>query len=277
VSRVAVVGSTVRDVILEPGRPPAVRPGGAPLFAARALAASGDVVSVATRCADAGLATELASLARPLCLRLDGESVSSELRYRHDGERDHALLGLGADWSADDVEGFAAPALREAAWVQVGTQRAGDLGADVLRALAAGGRRLALDAQGPMRAARLGSLSLTGALPAELLRNVRVLKLSEEEAMAGYGTADAGAVAQATGVAEVVVTLGRTGVSVAAGGETREIRGDPVPVAEATGAGDSFLALYVGARAREVAPAEAAEQAARGVADILRSRGSPGR
>ena len=70
VSRVAVVGSTVRDVILEPGRPPAVRAGGAPLFAARALAASGDAVSVATRCADAGLATELASLARPLCLRL---------------------------------------------------------------------------------------------------------------------------------------------------------------------------------------------------------------
>jgi sugar/nucleoside kinase (ribokinase family) len=277
VSRVAVVGSTVRDVILEPGRPPAVRPGGAPLFAARALAWAGEAVSVATRCADAALVTELATLARPLCLRLDAGSVSSELRYRPDGERDHALLGLGADWSPEDVKGFAAPALREAAWVHLGTQRAGDLAAAALRALAGDGRHLALDAQGPMRERRLGPLSLTGTLPDELLEPVRVLKLSHEEALAGYGTPDAGAIAKATGVPEVVVTLGRTGASVSAEGETHEIRGKPVAVAEATGAGDSFLALYVAARARDVAPAAAAEHAAGGVAAILRGRGSPGR
>jgi sugar/nucleoside kinase (ribokinase family) len=277
VSRVAVVGSTVRDVILEPGRPPAVRPGGAPLFAARALRAAGEGVRVATRCADAGLVTELATLAEPLCVRLDGMNVSSELRYRPDGERDHALLGLGADWTADDVEGFAAAALRDARWVQVGTQRAGDLGPDVLRALAGEGRRLALDAQGPMREPRVGPISLTGRLEAALLDSVQALKLSHEEAVAAYGTADAGAVAEETGVTEVIVTLGRTGASVAAGGEVHEIRGEQVAVAEATGAGDSFLALYVGARSRDVAPVEAAERAALGVAAILRGRRSPGR
>jgi sugar/nucleoside kinase (ribokinase family) len=277
VTRVAVVGSTVRDVILEPGRPPAVRPGGAPLFAARALATTGEMPAVATRCADARLAAELASLARPLCLRLDRESTSSELRYRPDGERDHALLGLGPDWSVEDVEGFASPALRDAAWVHIGTQRSGDLGPDVLRALARDGRRLALDAQGPMRAARLGPLSLTGALPGELLDAVQVLKLSHEEAAAAFGTADAGTVAEVTGVAEVIVTLGRTGASVAAGGEVHEIREEPVAMAEATGAGDSYLALYVAARAGEVAPADAARHAAQGVAEILRGRGSRGR
>ncbi len=53
----------------------------------------------------------------------------------------------------DDITGWAAPALRGATWVHAGTQRGGDLGPEVLAALAAGGRFVALDAQGPLRRA----------------------------------------------------------------------------------------------------------------------------
>ena len=79
--------------------------------------------------------------------------MQSELRYREDGERDHTLAGLGEAWSEDDITGWAAPALRGATWVHAGTQRGGDLGPEVLAALAAGGRCVALDAQGPLRRA----------------------------------------------------------------------------------------------------------------------------
>ena len=74
--------------------------------------------------------------------------MQSVLRYREDGERDHALAGLGVAWSADDITGWAAPALRGATWVHAGTQRGGDLGPEVLAALA---RRRA-----PRRARRAG-------------------------------------------------------------------------------------------------------------------------
>ena len=66
---VAIVGSTVRDVVYLPGRAPAHSPGGSPLFAARALAALGVRPGVATRCDDPALAAPIAELADPFCLQ----------------------------------------------------------------------------------------------------------------------------------------------------------------------------------------------------------------
>lgn len=205
---VAIVGSTVRDVVHLPGRAPTRSPGGSPLFAARALAALGLRPGVATRCDDPALAAPIAELAAPLCLRLDDRVMTSELRYRPDGERDHALASLGTAWSADDIAGWAAPALRGATWVHAGTQRGGDLGPPVLAALAAGGRCIALDAQGPLRLPQLGPLVLSGALDAELLEHVQALKLGEEEAEAAFGTTDAGLIRARCQVPEVLVTFG---------------------------------------------------------------------
>ena len=62
---VAIVGSTVRDVVHLPGRAPTRSPGGSPLFAARALAAAlGLRPGVATRCDDPALAAPIAERAR---------------------------------------------------------------------------------------------------------------------------------------------------------------------------------------------------------------------
>ncbi len=190
---VAIVGSTVRDVVYLPGREPVRSPGGSPLFAARRSRPwAAARRRHALRRPRAGGA--IAELAAPLCLRLDASVMTSELRYRPDGERDHALASLGTTWSEDDVTGWAAPALRGATWIHAGTQRGGDLGPSVLQALAAGGRHIALDAQGPLRLPQLGPIVLGGALDAALLRHVQALKLGEEEALAAFGTIDAAAI-----------------------------------------------------------------------------------
>src|SRR5205085_2860674 len=129
---VAIVGSTVRDVVYLPGSEPTRKTGGSPLFAARALAALGVRPGIATRCDDPVLAEPIAELASPLCLKLDATVVQSVLHYREDGERDHELADIGVAWSAEDIETWAAPALAGATWVHAGTQRGGDLGPEVL-------------------------------------------------------------------------------------------------------------------------------------------------
>ena len=125
---VAIVGSTVRDVVYLPGRAPARSTGGSPIFAARALAALGVRPGIATRCDDPELAAPIAELASPSACGSTRAVVQSELRYREDGERDHALTGLGEVWSEHDISGWAAPALATRTWVHAGTQRGGDLG-----------------------------------------------------------------------------------------------------------------------------------------------------
>jgi sugar/nucleoside kinase (ribokinase family) len=260
-------------VVTRPGVATRRSPGGAPLFAAQALAHAGARAAVATRCSDARLAAPIVAAAERVCLRLDDTQVSSLLRYREDGEREHELAGLSPPWSVDDVEGFAASALAGADWVQAGTQHAGDLGPDVLAALARGGRPLALDGQGPLRRRRLGPLALEGTLDAALLAHVRALKLSEEEAGAAFGTLDAVEIARRSGVPEVLVTFGRSGACVAAGGDTANVATRAVPDVDPTGAGDAFLALYALARAEGRPPLASTEHACNGVARWLSSRG----
>jgi sugar/nucleoside kinase (ribokinase family) len=273
VARVAVIGLTVADVIILPGEEPRESSGGAPLFAARALADQrARPPVVITRCHAARLAAPILPHAQLLCLRLDQTSFRSVLRYRPDGERAHRVAGLGSSWTADELDGVVDAALAGVSWVHAGTQRAGDLGAEALAVLARGGRKIALDGQGPLRAPALGPLRLTGVLTPELLRHVHALKLSEEEADAAFGTLDASEIARRTGVAEVLVTLGATGARVAAGDEQGTVSSDAVVGVDPTGAGDSFLALYSDGRAEGLSPLMAADAACAGVSAVLADR-----
>jgi sugar/nucleoside kinase (ribokinase family) len=283
VARVAVIGLTVADVIVLPGEEPREASGGAPLFAARALA---DQRSrrpiVITRCHAARLAAPIVPFCERLFLHLDTTSFRSVLRYRTDGERAHAVAGLGSSWTADELEAIVDTAFDGVEWVHAGTQRAGDLEPDALRVLAANGRRIALDGQGPLRAPALGPLHLTGELEPDLLRHVHALKLSEEEALAAFATLDAAEIARRTGVAEVLVTLGATGAHVAAGDERGTVSAAAVVGVDPTGAGDSFLALYSDGRAEGLSPLAAADGACAGVSAVLAARvaatsGSSGR
>jgi sugar/nucleoside kinase (ribokinase family) len=269
---VAIVGSTVRDVVYLPGRAPTHSPGGSPLFAARALAALGVRPGVATRCDDAALAAPIAELAEPFCLQIDATVVQSELRYREDGERDHTLAGLGVAWSADDITGWAAPAVRDASWVHAGTQRGGDLGPDVLAELASGGRRVALDAQGPLRRPELGPIVLSGVLDTALLEHVQALKLSEEEALAAFATTDARAIREHCGVPEILVTFGFRGAAIACEGASGHVSAEAVTDIDPTGAGDAFLASYAYARAGGAAPLDAGRSACEHVSALFAAR-----
>jgi 1D-myo-inositol 3-kinase len=269
---VAIVGSTVRDVVHLPGRAPVRSTGGSPLFAARALADLGVRPGIATRCDDPALAAPIAELASPLCLQIDATVVQSELRYREDGERDHTLSGLGEIWSEDDITGWAAPAVRDATWVHAGTQVGGDLGPEVLAALAAGGRFVALDAQGPLRRRQVGPLVLSGTLDAALLHHVQALKLSEHEALAAYGTIDAGAIRALCEVPEVLVTFGEFGAAISCEGGSGQVSSKAVSDVDPTGAGDAFLAGYAHARASGMAPLGAGQAACEGVSALLAAR-----
>jgi sugar/nucleoside kinase (ribokinase family) len=269
---VAIVGSTVRDVVHLPGRAPVRSTGGSPIFAARALADMGVRPGIATRCDDPELAAPIAELASPFCLQIDETVVQSELRYREDGERDHALTGLGEAWSERDITGWAAPALESATWVHAGTQVGGDLGPAVLAALAAGGRRVALDGQGPLRRRQMGPLVLSGTLDAALLRHVQALKLSEHEAMAAYGTIDAAAIRAMCDVPEVLVTFGAIGAAVSCADGAGQVSSEAVTGVDPTGAGDAFLASYAYARAQGRSPLDAGHAACESVSALLAAR-----
>jgi sugar/nucleoside kinase (ribokinase family) len=273
VAKVAVIGLTVADVIVLPGEQPRESPGGAPLFAARALTEQRHRPPVViTRCHTARLTAPILPFAESLHLQLDRTSFRSVLRYRPDGERDHEVAGLGCPWTVAEVEELAGTALRGVRWVHAGTQRAGDLDAAVLRDLALDGRRVALDAQGPLRAPVLGPLQLTGELTPELLASVHALKLSEEEAAAAFGTLDPREIRERTGVPEVLVTLGTAGARVASAEGSGDVGVEAVHGVDPTGAGDSFLALYADGRAEGLPPLAAAEEACAGTAAVLAAR-----
>jgi sugar/nucleoside kinase (ribokinase family) len=269
---VAIIGSTVRDVVYLPGRPPTHSTGGSPLFAARALAALGVRPGIATRCDDPALAAPIAELASPFCLFIDESVVQSVLRYREDGERDHELADIGVAWDAADITGWAAPALEDATWVHAGTQRGGDLGPEVLAALAAGGRCVALDAQGPLRLPQVGPLVLGGRLDTALLQHVQALKLSEHEALAAYGTIDASAIRARCAVPEVLVTFGEWGAEIASAEGSGKVSSDAVTGVDPTGAGDAFLASYAHARAQGTPPVDAGRSACESVSALLLAR-----
>jgi sugar/nucleoside kinase (ribokinase family) len=203
--------------------------------------------------------------------------VQSELRYRVDGERDHSMSAVGEIWTAGDISGWAAPAVRDATWVHAGTQIGGDLGPEVLAALAAGGRRIALDGQGPLRRRQTGPLVLSGTLDADLLQHVQALKLSEHEALAAYGTVDAVAIRARCGVPEVLVTFGEIGAAVSCDEGSGQASSQAVSGVDPTGAGDAFLASYAYARVQGRPPLDAARTACESVSALLagRARSSP--
>lgn len=179
---------------------------------------------------------------------------------------------VGDPWTPEDVAGWAGDALAGTTWVHVGGLLREDFPPTVLRALAAGGRRLLVDGQGLVRRGERGPLRSDGDVDRSLLPSMAVLKLDEEEAAllaGGTGEADL----RALGVPEVIVTLGSRGSFVVAQGASERIRAEPLGEAvDPTGAGDAFGVAYAVARDRGLAPLDAAREATRVVSSLLDGR-----
>jgi sugar/nucleoside kinase (ribokinase family) len=260
----AVVGHTTKDVV---GGGP-VRPGGAPLFAARALRALGEQGLIVTRCAadDESLVAPIRATGIRVLWRSEAESASFRLSYRN-GHREVEIETMGEAWTVEDVRGWLGEALRDADWVHLGALWRGDFAADTVSELARG-RRLSFDGQGLVRPGRPGPVRLEAVLDRPLLSAVDVLHLSVDEAAAlGLGL-DASSLGS-LGVAEVVVTLGEEGCLVWSGGNAERVPARVVADADPTGAGDAFMAAYLASRRNGHGPVSAARRATEVVHGLL--------
>lgn len=255
----AVIGHTTRDLVdaLDP------RPGGPPLFAARALRALGEPGLIVTRCApeDEGLLAPLRAQGLPVVWRPEAASATFRLRYR-DGMREVAIEALGEPWLPGDVDGWLGEALAGADWVHAGALWRGEFPAETLARLAAG-RRVSLDGHGLVRPGAVGPVVPDGQFDRAMLEHLSVLHLSENEARVLGLELDARALATLR-VPEVVVTLGERGSAVLAEGSLELVAARPVAGADPTGAGDAFMTAYL-ARRRAGDPPDAAARCATAV------------
>jgi hypothetical protein len=270
-TRVALIGQSVLDRTHWPDGRVEERLGGAPVFAARALAPTWPAI-VLTHGGGAALREPLHALGLEVVVGPSPLTTVFEVALYGDGTWSEEVTAIGDPFTTRDLETWMAAGLATCTSVVCGTQLRGDFTSETLAALAQGGKRVYLDGQGPARPRRLGPIQLEGPLDADGLRNVSVLKLGEEEADTLLGGIDAAA-ALRSGVPVVVVTRGEEGAIVLADGEATEVRVDPVlGLADTVGAGDSFLALMAAAAEAGADPLEATRLACNGVADLLRLR-----
>jgi sugar/nucleoside kinase (ribokinase family) len=230
--RIGVVGQTTLDIVMT-DRGEERREGGGPLYACRSLAALGvDAVPVT----HAG--------------------VVSRLDHRGDATRQW-IEAVGPPFTAAEV----IAAVGGCDWLILSGQTAVDFPPDLLAEVAAAGHRVCLDAQGLSRGGAAGPVRLRP-FPREAVTGVAVLKLAERVALAAVGSLDDGAL-RALGVPEVAVTRGAAGSLVVTGSQTWTT---PATGAgdydDPTGAGDTWTAAYVVARAGGADPGEAARSAA---------------
>jgi sugar/nucleoside kinase (ribokinase family) len=266
VQSVGVVGSLSLDSV--EGGP--LRIGGGSYYGARALAALGRPASVVARCGEADrprLEPELRSLGVPTTVLAGRATARFELAY--DGELRAVVVGsVGDPWRIADVDA-AEEALGHCEWLHVAPLLRGDFSPEAIARLARG-RQLSLDGQGLVRAARTGPLELDSDFDQALLEHVTVLKLAEEEAQTL--TEDPGFRSLVDlGVPEVVVTFGARGSLVLTAGSTEAVPAPQLPY-DPTGAGDSFAAGYIAARADGLGPVDAARSATDLVARLLVER-----
>jgi sugar/nucleoside kinase (ribokinase family) len=259
---IALVGSISRDRV--GGRPPHV--GGMPYWAAQAMRVLGAPAWVLTKCAGADRQSLLRSLiALGLPVEWRAAERTTEFSFRYEGDvRIMEVDSVGDPWRPDDVRGV------RPEWVHVGALLRSDFDAETLATLARGGRRIAFDGQGLVRAPQTGPLQLDANYDPELLRHITVLKLAEEEADAVLGEVTTESLASLN-VPEILLTYGSRGSSVFVDGRLTEVPARAIDT-DPTGAGDGYLAGYAASRAAGYRPVAAARRATALVATLLSAR-----
>ena len=261
-SDIATIGHLTSDVVA--GATP--RPGGAVFYSARALARIGADAHVAVSCAPADWAVLAPHVEEfPLPVRWYESPTTTAYSFHYEGERRiMSQDAVGEPWSAEQ----AVEAVAGSTWIHVGALTRSDFPEETLAALAGGGRRLLVDAQGLVRRADLGALRTDGEI-GDVLRHVHILKLNDEEATTLVGSHEPEAL-QHLGVPEVLLTLGSKGSCVITPDAIENVPAlAVVGQVDPTGAGDTFSAAYLTARSRGDEPVEAARTATKTVAAFL--------
>ncbi len=263
---IATFGHLTRDVVAG-GEP---RPGGAVFYSTQALAKTTAKVSVAASCAEADRARLVPPLeAFGLPVRWYESETTTAYSFHYDGGRRIMRQdSVGDPWSPER----ALEAAEDAPWAHVGALVRTDFPTETLAALATEERRLLVDAQGLVRTAALGPLQTDGEI-GDVLRHVTILKVNDEEAETLVGGTDPDRL-KSLGVPEILLTLGSRGAMVVAGEFVERVPAHEIggPV-DPTGAGDTFSAGYLVARAAGADPVEAARAANDLVGTFLRRTG----
>jgi sugar/nucleoside kinase (ribokinase family) len=244
------------------------RVGGGPFHAARGLRLMSVGATIVTKAADRSLLAPLEALGLPVCFHESASTARFAFSYEGD-RREMAIDELGEPWTPEDARSWVAEALGDAGWLHVAALARSDFPAETLAELARG-RRILLDGQGLVRAARTGPLLLDDGYDPDVLRQVTVLKLAEEEALVVVPDLTEASL-RGLGVPEVLVTLGSRGSLVYAGERVEPVPCRPVD-ADSTGAGDAFSAAYLVGRAAGDSPVEAARRATSVVESLLSGR-----
>jgi sugar/nucleoside kinase (ribokinase family) len=252
----AVVGHTARDHV--DSFPP--RPGGVPLYAAKALRALGEPGVIVTRCAEAdrSLLDPLYDIGLPVVWHPEPETPVFVIRNLPGG-RELEIGALGESWTEADARGWVGSAIAEASWVHAGPLWRGEFTSEALAELRRG-RRLSFDGQGLVRPGQVGPIRMDSDADWAVLEHVDVLHLSEREAGA-LGLELNERSLRTLGVREIVITLGERGSVVYADDLAELIPATTVPVRDPTGAGDGFIAAYCASRLRGHGPVSAARRA----------------
>jgi sugar/nucleoside kinase (ribokinase family) len=258
--RLGVVGLVSLDRI-DGGLP---RLGGAVTYAARAVRMLGRPTVLATK-----LASEdhprLRALGIPVAAGPAERTIAFEHEYDGDDRRVR-LEELGDPFTPEEARGWLGEALAGVDWVHAGALTRADFPVETLSDLGRG-RVLSLDGQALVRPAAPGELVLDSSYDPELLHHVDVLKLAREE-LDALGLAPDEASLGSLGVREVLVTLGREGAVVYAGGVAERVPTTPLENVDPTGAGDSWTVAYAVYRGQGHAPVSAA-RLANGVVNAL--------
>jgi hypothetical protein len=233
---VGVLGPGVDDTIELPDSETLLRPGGTPLYAARAL-----------------------RFARAEPVAIEGPTRSASRIWHQPGGTMQELTALAEPLQPDWVAKHALPRLRGCRWVLLGGQSAGDFPPETITLLADAGHLLLLDAQGLARGHRIGPLVFER-FSLEAVRGLQALKLNEVEARTVLGGSEASALAL-LGVPEVLLSRGHEGLEVVTAGRSELVPASDTRFTDPTGAGDSLSALYCLARSKGAEPLEAARSA----------------
>lgn len=254
--RALVVGAVTWDHDLDrPDRAPA--PGGVVTFAGRALARLGVRTRVVTRLAEgdhAALAPLRDAGVEVLALPSARTTVYANRYGPGDGDN-HELRERSDPIGAGDVP---AAWLEAADLVHAGPLHPEDVAPEALRGTPG---VVGVDLQGVGRDQELGHSGVAAVVRA-WCAVARVVQASHADVPALFDATSPRAIRAAYGIAELLITRGARGATLATADGIAEIGATRVAGGDSRGAGDTFLATYLVGRGLGASPVAAAEAAA---------------